>query len=318
MTRHAVFGGCLDSDLECSELALCDEPTSTWRLRTTGGVPEEEPSEYLGEDEVDPDIRVRLFRTGSGYSLRFDDTGEFRVSRGGTEIQWLPAAGASVANARIDLLGRVLPLAMHQTGTVCLHGSAVELEAGAVGFIAAKFRGKSTMALALANAGARLVTDDTIPIDPGPPARMRPGVHSLRLWSDSASRLSAVPARGIQEGAKQPFVAPADRVMDCPARLSAIYLLASIPEPRPAAVRRERLSEIHAALTLIRHAKLGPLLGRVESAVLFRRATSLARTVPVYLLEVVRDFGRLPEVVAQIMEWHRAPVETVHRAELTG
>lgn len=318
MSRYAVFGGCLESDLEFPELALRAESEPTWTVRTVLGVTAAELSDYLGEDEVDAGIRVRLYRTESGNVLRFDDTGDFHVSASGKEIEWSPAPGASVANARIDLLARVLPLAMHQTGTLCLHGSAVALETGAVGFIAAKFRGKSTLALALANAGARLVTDDTIPVDPGPPVRMRPGVHSLRLWRDSASRLSAVPARGVQEGAKRPFAAPADRVLHHPTDLSAIYLLSPVPEPRPAAVRRERLSEILSALALVRHAKLGPLSGGSESAVLFRRATALARTVPVYLLEVVRDFERLPEVVAQVMEWHRAPAETAHRAGITG
>ncbi len=317
-TRRTVFGGCLHSDLDCPELASCDAPESTWTLRTVSEAAEVESFEYLGEDEVDPDIRVRLYRTGKGYLLRFDDTGDFRVSADGTEVEWSPAAGASIMDARIDLLGRVLPLAMHQSGTFCLHGSAVALETGAVGFIAGKFRGKSTLALALANAGARLITDDTIPVDPGPPARMRPGVPSLRLWRDSASRLRAVPAPDSQKGAKQPFVAPPDRVLHHPVCLSAIYLLSPVSGSRPAAVHRERLSQVLSALALIRHAKLGPLFGGTESVVLFRRATTLARTVPVYLLEVARDFERLPEVAAQLMEWHRATAETEQPLEISG
>ena len=82
-----------------------------------------------------------------------------------------------------------------------------------------------------------------------------------------------------------------------------------------AAARRERLSEVVSALALVRHAKLGPLFGGPEAMVWLRWAAALARTVPVYGLEVVRDFARLPEVVAHVLEWHGEPA---HRLEVVG
>ena len=40
---------------------------------------------------------------------------------------------------------------------------------------------------------------------------------------------------------------------------------------------------------------------------LFLRASDIVRTVPVYRLQVARDFDRLPDVVAQIRQWHSSP-----------
>jgi hypothetical protein len=51
-----------------------------------------------------------------------------------------------------------------------------------------------------------------------------------------------------------------------------------------------------------------PLIGGEGSAEQFRRAAAVARTTPVYQLEVVRSFERLPDAVELILGWHRVAV----------
>lgn len=316
MNWYAVFGGCLSSEVDFPELSPCSDSVPKWMLRKTC-VRHSEPSEYLGKDQVDPNVQVRLYRTDRGYLLRFDDTGDFLISEDGFNIEWCPAAGARLEAARIDILGRVLPLALHLRGTFCLHGSAVVFQSGGIAFLAPKFGGKSTLALALTNAGARLGTDDTVAVEPGPPVRLQPGVHALRLWVDSASRLSDLPLRDTPPGDKQQVEPSAERLQLHPVSLQAVYLLSPIPQGGVAA-RRERLSQVPSALALVRHAKLGPLFGGPQSVVWLRWAAALARTVPVYQLEVVRDFERLPEVVASFVEWHGEPAEAALPLEVGG
>ncbi len=72
------------------------------------------------------------------------------------------------------------------------------------------------------------------------------------------------------------------------------------------AVRRERLAPLPAALSLIQHARIAPLLGKSESGPLLHRATDLSQAVPVYALQVARDFTRLDEVVSSLMRLHDA------------
>jgi hypothetical protein len=259
---------------------------------------------------VDGDTRVRLHRSEERLRLTYDDTGSFDISPDGAHIIWYPAEGSREELARLDVLGRVLATAVHAAGSLCLHGSAVALHGNGVAFVAPKFHGKSTLAQALVAVGARLATDDALPIDMGPPVTMRPGVHRLRLRNDSAAQvaphlLGGEPSVGGKHILEQ---LPGDRLMLAPVRVSAIYLLAPVHPDRgvPAAERR-LLSGVEAVLAVVRHATIGPLLGGSEAHVLLDRAAEVARTVPVYLLKTVRDFARLPEVVEQLAAWHDVP-----------
>ncbi len=304
MPSYAAFGGCLDSEIAFPELTELPSSPPTWTLRTSAGSPEASAGEYLGHDRVDGDVCVRLYRSERGYRLRFDDTGSFEVSADGSRIRWFPDGRAPDEAVRIDVLGRVLALAMHAGGMFCLHGSAVAMGEGAVAFLAPKLHGKSTLALALALAGGRLMGDDTIALDLSAGPSIRPGIPGVRLWADSAGRLAG-DAEWRPAGAKGVFdVLTEDRLMRTPAPVHAIYLLGPVASDAGAPVRRERLKPVPAALSLVAHAKLGPLLGRAESGVLVGWAAALVRTTPVYVLEVMRDYDRLPDVVRQLQAWH--------------
>lgn len=304
MPSYAAFGGCLDSDIGFPELIELPSCPPTWTLRTYSGEPDASPGEHLGQDQVDGEVLVRLYRHGGGYRLRFDDTGIFEVSADGSRIRWFPAGRGPDDATRIDVLGRVLALAMHAGGMFCLHGSAVTVGERALAFLAPKLHGKSTLALALALAGGRLMGDDTIPLDLAAGPSVRPGIHGVRLWADSAARLAG-DTGGRPAGGKGVFdMLTEDQLMRSPAPLRAIYLLAPVPSDSGSPARRKRLAPVPAALSLVSHAKLGPLFGRAESGVLVGWAAAVVRTTPVYVLEVMRDFDRLPEVVRQLQGWH--------------
>lgn len=307
MFDYSVFGGCLRSEIPFPELRPISSRQPTWTLRRSDRPTVAAESVLLGTDTVDGPVKVRLFKTGRGFQLVYDDTGCFDVSASGAEIHWHPGQNARVEAARLDVIGRVLALAAHAAGGLCLHGSAVATEGGGIAFLAPKYHGKSTLAHALVAAGARLATDDAVPVELGTPVMMRPGVHRIRLWTDSAERVgqagfkidpSAVDKHCLDQ-------LPADRLMTRPVPLSAVYLLAPTPsEAGGSAVERQRLPSVPAALSLVRNATVGPLLGGPESEAVLERAVALARVVPVFALKVVRDFERLPEVVEQLMEWH--------------
>jgi len=65
-----------------------------------------------------------------------------------------------------------------------------------------------------------------------------------------------------------------------------------------------RLTGVNAIAALLRHHKTGDVLGEADRTSLFMRAADVARHVPVFRLEVARDFARLSEVVAQLRSWH--------------
>jgi len=316
MSDHAIFGGCVRSEIPLPELPLatCSQPDWVIRL-ATGERPE---AVHLGEDRVDATIRVKCGRLPDGFRLAFDDTGTFDISAHGRDIAWTPGTSSPMHLVRADLLGGVFSVALHLQGLLCLHGSAVALGSAAAGFLANKGAGKSTLATALCTRGATLITDDMLPVDPGPPAMAWPSMPSVRLLQDSADRLDYAKGQTHpQTGKYHVNELPPDRVERRRVPMIALYELSPVPSaPGAPAATRTRLTGPAAVTTLIRHNRAGTAIGGSDSRNLFMRASDIVRTVPVYRLEVVRDFARLDEVVDQLVEWHssRGADETARAA----
>ena len=320
MPVYSVFGGYFSSEVTFPELREVPATAPTWTLRIVGVLPEVSELTLLGVHQAS--VRtVSTYKWPGGFRIVYsDENGTYDISRDGSRITWLPGSGADVELARMAILGRVLPTALHAAGTLCLHGSAVTFADGGITFLAPKLHGKSTLALALATAGARLLTDDTLPVEPGSPVMVGPGVHSVRLWRDSAERFldETVPSISSNRVPAWKHIfneLPGDRVALDRVPLLAVYLLRPVGSlPDGAAVRRTPVAPVRAAMSIVTQLKVGAVLGGSESAVSFDRAVRVASSVPVYTLNVVRDFDRMPEVVGQIMEWHGHPVVSLQGA----
>lgn len=308
MPDYSIFGGCLRSDVPFSELRELSSGAASWTLHAVDSIVEMADPQLLGEAELSPECHVRLFEHAAGFRFLYDDTGVYDIAADGGTIRWQAGPRPGASAVRADVTGRVLAMALHAGGLLCLHGSAVALGSGAVAFVAPKYHGKSTLALALARAGGRLMTDDVFPVDPGPPARAIPGVHQVRLWDDSAELFDV--RRGQPEPGDKHLVheLPDEWLRFQPDSLSAIYLLspATGAVAMVDAARRVPMPDVTAALALVRHAALGPLLGGAEAARVFERAATLAAAVPIYRLETAVGLDRLSDVVAQLLEWHGA------------
>ena len=310
MHSYSVFGGTLDSEIEIPELRPSSDSNASWTLRVADGKPPAfEAAQEVGREEIENGPTIVLSRAAATYRLSYSDTGIFDLVDRGRHIVWYrDTCTAELELVRMDVMSRVLATAFHLAGELCLHASAVVLPGGAVGFIAPKNHGKSTLAFALAHGGAKLLTDDTLPVIAGDPVRCRPGVHSVRLREESAHAF----ADRLEPGA---WEVRSDRVITGvteellahePTPMAAIYRLISVhvPPDSPAAVRKP-LHPIGGAMHILGHAKMGGLLGKDASGM--DRAIAIAGRIPVYELEIVRDFARLPEVVETIAAWHAVP-----------
>jgi len=308
MPDYSIFGNCLRSEIAFPELRRIASAAPRWRLHVSYQQQALHHAEVLGTDDLGDGSEVRLYKFTGGYRLEYDDhAGAFEVSADGREITWFPGPNPNEEMVRLHVVGRVLATALHAAGMFCLHGSGVVLEGGAIAFVAPRFWGKSTLAMALTKAGARLLSDDTLAIDPDAvPLKLWPGVHSVRLWGDSAEKITGEdPAGGAAPfEIKRTLAGLPERLLACsPVPLSAIYLLA----PRQGGgrvVNRAPVAPVPAALSLIAHAKIGALLGKSEAPRVFDQAVRVASRVAVYRLDLPRDFERVGDVVAQLAMWH--------------
>src|SRR5690242_15883647 len=289
MPDYSIFGGCLRSEIVFPELRESSDVAPNWTFSARTCASAVESAESLGELEVTPTCRVRMSRHAQGYRLEYDDTGIYDVSRDGRTIVWTSGPNPAQTAVRADVTGRVLATALHAAGLLCLHGSAVALAGGTIAFLAPKFHGKSTLAIALARAGGRLVTDDVLPVELGMTPTAVPGVHQIKLWDDTAA-LFGVSRDGVEAGEKHLVHDFSDTaLMTDRSPLAACYLLAPVTgdQTPDAAAVRAKLGDMVSALALVRQATLGALLGGSEAGVVFDRAVSLAKAVPVYRLDVV-------------------------------
>lgn len=312
MSRYRVFGGRLESDLpfpdlpeEPSRECMAADGTRAWRLTLDSGPPALPDASPVGRDSVEPGVSVRLFREGEDFRLVYDDTGDFRVSGDGTSVVWTPPSGEDPPNrdaVRLDVLGRVLPLALHRAGTLTFHASAVTADGVAVGFMGPRGSGKTTVALRLVEAGARLLTDDALPVEAGRPPLACPGVPRLRV------RGNGDPGTGATGYDARRIVVPDGDATSGPAPLEALYLLVPVSrdeaDEADAPIRRRRLSTPRGAAAMLGQLKLGPLLPDRADGDLLERCASLADTTAVYALEVPREGGDPGRLVAFLREHH--------------
>lgn len=304
---YDVFGGTLRSDVPFDDLPISTSSTPDWTLKATRET-KDSSGELLGEEVVHGTTFVRGYRTRDGLALDFDDTGRFLVSSDGATITWYRPENVVLDSARADITGRVLALALHARGVFTLHASAVSIRQGGITFMAPKRSGKSTLCSALVLAGARALSDDTVPVRPGNPPSVAPGLPRIRLWGDTAARLFGVepdnrPGRKHLVDQLEPAQLETRRVP-----FLAAYVLSPVVELEGgAAVARERLESVPAAISLLTHSKLGAVLGGSESPVMLAMASEIARVVPVYTLKVIRNLDRVEEAARAILDWHALP-----------
>jgi len=307
MPDYSIFGDCLSSELTFSDLRPSVGAAPRWTLRLAANAGASEGA-VIGE-MINPPCAIRLRKNDKSFRLSHSCTAEYDVSHNGLSIICAPLPAAEAESLRYDIANRVMAIALHAGGALCLHGSAVKLRQGVVGFLAPKGYGKSTLASALLRAGAHLVTDDMLVVELGRQPMALPGIFGLRLRDDSAHKLLTgefLTRRGV-DGKHVVETLNDDRVMLEKAPLTAIYVLQPVPFiPGDRLLKRARLAPRQAAMEIITHNRIAPLLGATEAPTLIHRATALATGAPVFRLQVARDLEHLDGVVDQLLEWHGA------------
>ncbi len=308
MPSYSVYGMTLESSVELPELAPSTGTPARWRFSVVDALPEMQDAREVGAERIYDDVHARLYSHRDGRRVVVDDTGAFDLDRHRRILcQRTPTSWDDFVRAH--LLGRVLATAMYDDGWLPLHGSAVATREGVVAFLAPKGFGKSSLALALARAGAPLMTDDTLPIEPRVPPRAWPGVHSVRARADALEALGIAPAGEPTRDGKVALLAThALPIATAPLPLSAIFLLSpSEDTDRPDVLVRTPYTATLAALAITPHVKVGAMLGAEATTTMLQRVATIANMVPVNQLSISRDLARLPEAATQLLEWYGGP-----------
>ena len=244
-------------------------------------------------------VIVSMAMLGDCTEVLVSDTGRFTLSADGSRIVHIAPPEVDRAAVALDLIGVVLPVALHRDGAWCVHASAVDSPAGVIAFVAARGTGKSTLAAACAKAGCALVADDVVVLrETETGISVTPAGVPLRLHASTA-RAVGVTADDADEWGK---VRVAGALAHTTLSLEALYVLQAIDaNGRLARAPRDARA---AALALLANGKITALLGADPAGEALTRCVALAHRAAVYDLAVPRDLARLESVANELLRWH--------------
>lgn len=234
------------------------------------------------------------------------DTGRFTLDAAGRRIHHVAPAAVDRSAVALDMIGMILPFAMHRGGAWCVHASAVQTRGGAIAFVAPRGTGKSTLATACVQAGCPLVADDVVVLRrDADGVTVTPAGVPLRLRVGTAQQV------GVSTGFADAWgkVRVDGPLATVASPLAAIYVLA--PAPADAPVARATRPTRAAALALLANGKITELLGADPDGAALTRCVAIAHQVPAFDLAVPRAIGRLQDVTDALMAWHGGPAQPV-------
>jgi hypothetical protein len=248
-----------------------------------------------------------LYRLKEGFKLRYAGTADFYIDEDRIHCHLLDPHYAYWVE--IALLGPVMSFWLELRGSIALHASAVVAQDVAIGFMAGPEAGKTSLAASFVKRGARLLSDDILPVHPSPGGGVvaRPGYPQVRMWPDEVRRFAGDPGRyplaHPDHDKRRIPVSVLGSFHGEPVRLACLMVPERRPEPG-ADIVLERLAGAEALMTLLRASFAAAVLEHMPE-MQARRLSLVARilrSVPVYRLRYPAGFDRLPRVHAKIMQ----------------
>lgn len=240
------------------------------------------PGQVIAAQEHDGKRWYTATDDGPRYRLRFHACGEVLITRDLRHVTVHPDPGGRDELLPVLVAGTVSAFLLMLAGGCVLHASAVDVDGAAVAFVGQSGRGKSTMAALLCAAGHRLVTDDVLLVEPGPPATCAGGSMEVRLRPGSYELAATFPdpAASTRRTADQRLA------LGPPAVDARRYPLGAIVVPAPsrtaADVAISRLSPADAVVTLLSFPRIFGWQRHDVVVAQFEATSALAAAVPVY------------------------------------
>lgn len=277
------------------------------------------PATYRADPSAEPDVVIRFGNVPdqldnpdyagplwsvAGRRFLLNTPGVLRLLvQDGREIIVEAVEGVEATELAPFVMSTGLGGLLHQRGVLALHAATVMWRGRAVAICGETGMGKSTMAAALCQAGARFIGDDiaAIRLGAGDEAWVSPDGRQHRLWSDAISHLKLTDRqdRPVRSHLSKFHVRPERSVEEAGGSLplGAIVLLhdrSREAPPGPPEIARLQLAD---ALPLLRaqvhKPSLAERMGLVEHH--FTQLARLLAHVEVLRIERTRSLDRLNE-----------------------
>lgn len=223
---------------------------------------------------------------------RSEGEARFRFDGAEIEVGWVD--GLTATRRTQILLDWIIPYILSDRGQHVLHATAVEIAGAAWGFCGRSGLGKSTLAVACAQRGHKLLADDTFVLDEAR-STLWPSHPTARLKSDS---LQAVTDKASDGSGEKTVIGDGDLLFaDHPVRLGGVFLLLNDAEFEIAAAAASDIP------TLLEQTYVLPGAG---IAAALDGSAQLIEAGRVHRLYYPRKFDELPTVVERIVAFAHA------------
>jgi hypothetical protein len=222
----------------------------------------------------------------------------FRVING-KKIIVNPKTSLNLVFLRALILGQGLGIILHQRGYLVLHGSAVNMNQGAVAFLGPCGYGKSTTTLALNKRGYPLIADDVLAVKlDGNTPMIFPSFSGIKVFEDVIEHITDYPNSftKIHPDVQKYLYNPKKSFSLDPVSLKMIYIL-----------EKDGRNEISSSLRsqekligLIKNTYPKPLFGSAEKTHNLFQCKNLLEKVPVKRLSILHSFKKLEEVMRTV------------------
>ncbi len=253
----------------------------------------------------DGEYLAEFFRNPTGFLVRFPARADFEIDRSEFSVRAWPAPGVEEDQVLSIFENSIEPIIGNHRGGLFLHGSAVQIGDCSVAFLGPSRSGKTTLACSCARQGYPLVTQDTVELifDSGT-FFAQPKLSAIRLFPDSAVSVLGHASTG-DYGAGKVAIKPHEQFLfaDAPCELRAIFQLGT---DHTSALQVRRLGMQSALAETLPQAFILDVEDKARLRAHFERLADLTHAIPCFALDYERDYAKLPEVVAAVLETIKA------------
>ncbi len=269
---------------------------------------------YSGVLQSDESRRLNIWKTGSGFAVRFEGPGDYLVEP--DSIICAPYAGVTSDELARTLLSSIFSFWLEHRGYPALHASAIVISGRAVVFLAPSRGGKSIVAANWLHAGADLLTDDILAVAEENGCFFGlPSLPRILLAPTAANRLLAeeTTKRSPLNRAGKLAVSLRDGPLGfcrAPAPLATVYVLNR--DDSAVGITIRRLAAREGAVELLRNSYAGEVASALPESKRFEFLCRMAEKLPIRVLTYpsgIRRLGELREVVLDDVVLNRKAVE---------
>lgn len=245
--------------------------------------------------------KVEFYRTEDGYFLRFLEEADFEICGESLAVRGWPASESDAATARNLYENSIEPLLANHRGGIFLHGAAVAINSGAIGFLGLSRSGKTTLAGTFAKAGFPFLTEDAIDLtDEGDTYVLQPKRSGVRLFGDSADYLLGQGPSWRDPHEKEEVEADHGLPFsDEPAQLRHIFVLGPGEVDAPQIAPLEPQEALPA---LLPHSFVLDVEDKPRLKAHFLRLAQLSQAIACHTLDYPRNYDVLPSVVDAVQQ----------------